>query len=713
MHASIDSKTLRKLDALYERYGFEVRTQYPGIRVYVFSSGYFHNAEIIPFNEIANYEKIQRDLTEMGYACKVRHYAGYGEIEKELFKGFFAVESTAQRLLNDYEKFSAAQSKNLGGVYQYVLCPFVSENDERQDLDIVTYIRDLLTADGPHLVVLEAAAGFGKTCTAYEVLHALIANKSCNPIFTELSRNRQARAFRYVLLDEIDRNYSFLKLKLVIDEIQNGRLPLIIDGFDELLYRGNETQDQTFEDAESMLDTIGDLLKNQSKVLLTTRKTAIFDGDEFHKWMAERVNQFEVTRIVLLEPTLSAWLGATKLDRLKEVNVPVADFANPVILTYLRNLPDEIFESTSISAEIIAEKYFVSLLEREQERQKLRIDPSTQQEIFKNIAKMMIDLDISSAPRELIKEFILETAKDYLIKARRNYSPSERPTLDQLADTLSVHALLDRVGRRENSVGFVNDFVFGSLIADVVLEEKTDEWIGKEYVVDLAATAYRIRSEERRFALWKKIFFTTSFFENQMQLNYDLLLRKAPNRNYEGCTFEAMSIVDCILSDDFNFKNCIFSRCSFNNVTFKISSIIGTGFLNCRFFNCEILTEETLSTMSDDNSACWFISCTQDPSMPDIIEAMTRDGADNVDASEDKSLTLETNILKELWPNKRRPVRVLLQRFHQLLHKRAVRAIASLERRGLILFKNGIFLINKDNISAVLPLLGTQEENPC
>jgi Cdc6-like AAA superfamily ATPase len=111
-----------------------------------------------------------------------------------------------------------------------------------QDKSIIEKITDIINAKGPHLVILEAAAGFGKTCTAYEVLKEIVCSDDKNniPIFAELSRNRKASVFKYVLLDEIDRLFHYLKSDLVIYEIIQGRIPLIIDGFDELITKSNQ-----------------------------------------------------------------------------------------------------------------------------------------------------------------------------------------------------------------------------------------------------------------------------------------------------------------------------------------------------------------------------------------------------------------------------------------------------------------------------------------
>src|SRR5690606_27833808 len=124
--------------------------------------------------------------------------------------------------------------------------------------------------------------------TSYEILKALTSNNKCdNPIMTELSRNRGANIFRYILLDEIDREYPTLDSKLVKFEIQSGRIPLIIDGFDELLHKSELTteSEEVFGEIEPMLDTIGKLLNGDSKIILTTRKTAIFGGSEFRDWL--------------------------------------------------------------------------------------------------------------------------------------------------------------------------------------------------------------------------------------------------------------------------------------------------------------------------------------------------------------------------------------------------------------------------------------------
>ena len=144
--------------------------------------------------------------------------------------------------------------------------------------------------------------------------------------------------------------------------MQNGNVPIILDGFDELLHRTNEN---TYENTEPMLSTIGELLKKHAKIILTTRRTAIFDGDEFHNWMDEHSDDFKIIRYRIDEPTINDWLPHQRLDSLQNQHFPIGKLANPVLLSFLRCISDEKFKEILQDSSLIVEKYFNSMLERE------------------------------------------------------------------------------------------------------------------------------------------------------------------------------------------------------------------------------------------------------------------------------------------------------------------------------------------------------------
>ncbi|MBK7959272.1 MAG: hypothetical protein IPK03_14975 [Bacteroidetes bacterium] len=100
---------------------------------------------------------------------------------------------------------------------------------------------------------------------------------------------------------------------------------MIIDGFDELLDKVNVSDtdiSNAFDEIETMLDTIGSLLENKAKIVLTTRKTAIFSGLEFDKWTQKWDKKFEVSRLSLKEPKIKDWLGSERFSLIKSQNVP-------------------------------------------------------------------------------------------------------------------------------------------------------------------------------------------------------------------------------------------------------------------------------------------------------------------------------------------------------------------------------------------------------
>lgn len=93
-------------------------------------------------------------------------------------------------------------------------------------------IKEATNRKGAHLVVVEAAAGFGKTCTAYEVYKSFLDNSEYQkPIFTELSRNRDAKQFKYILWSEIDKEKdTTAKQELVVYNIKKGKSLLLLMG---------------------------------------------------------------------------------------------------------------------------------------------------------------------------------------------------------------------------------------------------------------------------------------------------------------------------------------------------------------------------------------------------------------------------------------------------------------------------------------------------
>src|SRR5690606_16154035 len=131
---------------------------------------------------------------------------------------------------------------------------------------------------------------------------------------------------------------------------------------------------------------------------------------------------------------------------------------------------DPQFEAYVSDTDALVDRYFTSLLEREMERQDINIDYTDQLRIYRDLAAAMITLDIMAEDRQMMAELIRDGSRPLLEASLRRYSPSARPTLDQLSERLAGHALLDRVGAIDAQVGFVNEFVAGTLFGDALVE---------------------------------------------------------------------------------------------------------------------------------------------------------------------------------------------------------------------------------------------------
>ncbi|WP_420577273.1 hypothetical protein [Ekhidna sp.] len=606
---------ISELDNVYSKYGYKKKATNDNLRVYLYEEGRYFGVDIIPIKNNSEteseIEKIRKEYADGGYAVQIRKINNIDEAADELYKSFFAYQSTLKRLKSKYKLFSKNQTKLNGGTpYKYINSQY-QINNENPSTDIITEIRRYLRSSSPQLIIIEAAAGYGKTCTSYEILNSLTNNGDCaNPIMTELSRNRGANIFRYILLDEIDREYPNLDSKLVKHEIQSGRIPLIIDGFDELLHKSDLVSDQeheVFGEVEPMLDTIGKMLTGKAKLILTTRKTAIFGGSEFRDWFKRWKNAFQVNRFTIEIPRIKDWLGKERVNEVKEKNIPIDQIANPVLLTYLRNLTKDDFNNHLLEPDLIVQKYFFSLMEREKARQELYIDPYDQYQIFKNVVKMLIQFDLSSEKKQFMRDVIEDENRKILEKALKAYPGS--PSIDTISDKLINHAILDRKGREENQVGFINDFVFGNFIGEIMCETSPQEIENNfsAYMVELGATAFRVQNSANKKLLWDKVELLKHKFPTNVLFNFDVTLRGKLLRPIKGTTVTSIQAYQVFFDESCTIDSTVFISCKFKKCKFQISAFKGSTFIQCHFDSCEVIGGDYLDYKTENSS----ISCTE------------------------------------------------------------------------------------------------------
>ncbi|MCL7753329.1 hypothetical protein [Polaribacter sp. Z022] len=637
---------IQSFDTLYLRYGYTLNKKLSNnfLRVYTLNKGVYFGADIVVNDNNTECQHIVKQLSDAGFACRLKVFQSIKEAELFLFESFFHSTQLTERLQKRYHNFAKNQSDILKVKYEYIPVSYLLENEDfKSKKNIIDSVTSKLTKEGAQLIIIEAAAGYGKTCTSYEIINNVSLNiKTLSPIFTELSRDRRAAIFKHILQDVIVNEFhSLLDEELVIHEIQNGKIPLIIDGFDELLSKEQDKANSEFAQVETMLSTIGDLLVSNAKIIITGRKTAIFSGDSFNNWIDSNPNKFEVSRYLLNPPKIEDWLDEYKLKKINEKEIPINQISNPVLLAFLRSLEQNIFDSIVKEPNQIVDRYFDTILDREQERQQLNIEAKNQLNIFRKLTDGMIEFDITSDSKAWIRELILDRNYELLEQIRKSYSIAQRPSMDELTNTLSNHALLDRKGNKDN-IGFINDFIFGTFIGENIIQPNFNvNKVLSKHMIELATTAFQFQSRINKDKLYG-IILGLSIFKKQDKLITEYLLKGEISQNFENATFNDFSISKINIGKKEQFKRCVFANCSFELVNFHNNAFLETSFVNCVFSKCTFTNNETnanIYLLNCNDYGCGFIN-----------------SIDNVNISiDDNNTNIEEEILRKFMDIAKRP----------------------------------------------------------
>lgn len=590
---------------LYNLYGFEVLREEDAFVAFLMSNGYFNNLEILQLDSRWDVNPLVKEYTDIGYAVKVSKYVSYDETHRNLFNGFFYQNQITQRLLSEYNQYATQQAQKLGCTeYKFVPCKYVGDNNVIEK-DAVEFIYKQIFQKGAQLIIVEAAAGFGKTSISYELIKKLAQNSQGTvPLITELSKNRRAQVFKYVLFSEIDAKFRGRSAKLVEKEIIEGNIPIIIDGFDELISKSipqgtEQTVDDDDESAQTMLSTIVKLLEGESnaKIVLTSRKNAIFAGELFSNWSEKWLKDCEITRIQIVPPAISDWLNAEQLAVLQEKNIQLSHISNPTLLTFLSSKSADDIRIEFTSVEDILNRYFQILLLREKERQTLLLSEEEQLLIMKRLAWNMVDLDEAAFSFEDLKVILSLSVEEneingYLDRYEQSLGIENCPTEEEFLAKLSHHALLDRIPNTSNLVGFINDFIFGYLIANYLLNKSTNKKIQlteiKEKYWDLMITAYSVCCDQKRSELYNLLENSGLHFSAGMQLNSDTLLKKCVCHTYKDQYFDSVQFQKYTIIGSESFANCTFTSCIFDKCIISSDAFWECKFYGCQFYDVEI-----------------------------------------------------------------------------------------------------------------------------
>lgn len=640
---------INKLDQLYNLYKFQLL---PGsndsFRIYAYNSNYFSNADIITLKDVnpEQIQKLEAEVEKLGYSVKVRNYKTIEDAEDSLFDGFFNVKSFKNQVYHSYLEYKEKVQNIIFGEYEYINSDYYDEQQEQiKTGNVVDAILQDFSLDGPVLVMLEAAAGFGKTSTSYEVIKILSQDENTKkiPLLTELSRNRQAPIFKYVLYDEINRRFTSLNLELVNKHIIDGKIIVIIDGFDELLKtKSQDRSEDKFEDAEPMLETIKELLHGEAKILLTTRRTAVFSDDDFLSWLSQNSNLFTFKRYSLSSPTIKDWINPTREKTLQKAGLNIKSISNPVLLAYLRSMDDERFNDSVSDIDKIIEDYIQKLMEREKERQDLLMSVEEQKKILKVISRYFTHHDITSEAKDILENKILSLEHKLLINILERYPSGKRPTIEQLLNKLIIHAFLDRKGDNGYQIGFVNDFLLGLFVGENLLDEN-ESWIGTERFIDFILTAYIPRSIETKRKMYtilnKNIL---DYLDISKRVYIDNYLAGYINRDLEYDSISNLEFRNDFIGKDIQIKGVIFSDCEFHEIDFDFTHVHDCHFIKCTFYLCTFYSDYI------NTNNIQFAGCVFEPNT--IISEITDQESVHEIQSDSQNSKYERRVLEKFWP---------------------------------------------------------------
>lgn len=712
-----------KLDAnevisIYEKYGFKYRENYSNkyYLTFTFKTGFFHNAEIIKIvdtlidTEKESINKIRDNLKELGYSEKIAEYSNLEDIENGLFNGFFDVENWRKRIKFEYDSYINDIMMLYPNAdllrYEYINSPYsIVGKENPSNNSIIENIIDKLKMDGAQLILIEAPAGFGKTSTSYELLNKLSSDETMPmPFFTEFSRDRQAKIFSHVFVREVDRTFNQVNSKLVEEELKNGRIIMILDGFDELLSDTNQQSDinNNYENAEPMLETIGELLSNNAKIIITSRRSAMFDKYMFQEWLDRFDDKFNFIRYRIDPPEINNWLTPDRKKRLEDIGISINSMANPVLLSYLRFLNLEKFNELCENPDEIVTHYFNSMLEREQERQNLLINPEKQNKLLTLLAADMCEKDYTSDSKENIISLLKEKGLSILEESRKLYKPSDRPTLDSLCNTFSNHAFFNRSNQDDSRLEFINEFVFGNYIAEDILNSK-GEWIASdERFVEPAVISYLPRTNTNKKLLWDSLKTISEFLDVSIRMKFEFgLLKNISWSRYNKESIHSIDLFDLKMFDNCYLDEIAFYDCSFSKVILNIDNLKNSTFINCKFYDCE---------KNGNNENILFLNCF---SNNQLIEQIENSNNDIVIENDSVAIFILSRFWKVGSDNIERihiPLASIFKSAQQQNYNRddIVRKIKSLKRMDILHDANGggYISLNTQKMSSIKSILG-------
>lgn len=285
-----------------------------------------------------------------------------------------------------------------------------------------------------------------------------------------------------------------------------------------------------------------------------------------------------------------------------------------------------------------------------------------------------------------------------------DFSREDVPTEDEFLQKLSHHALLDRIPNTSNSIGFINDFIFGYLIAEAVtnnqLPDLSPAEIEEKYW-NLMVTSYGTCSKEKREALYRIITDNKIEFTPYEELHTDLALLHKTSHEYIRRYYESVYFGENVSLTASNFSDCVFSCCTFNSC-----SISSDAFRDCKFYGCHFYEVKIIPADNQKNCNLIFSNCCGESELRKIS------CKEPVLSSTNTEIEYEKKVLEQYWcpgsdhADRRRLFSTLFKGYAQQDYEGISEAIDRLYGKEILLHKSNCIELNFEKMSEIREILG-------
>lgn len=303
------------------------------------------------------------------------------EVRRAAYQGRIRLVSFSEyQGLIDFRTYLADQRARLSADPQYPQRLYVPQRlryqlgrEEKEVEDAAPTLLDWLASPHGRFVLLLGDFGTGKTFLLHEVARRLGEEGVLVPVLVELRHLEKAHSLDALLaqhfmlsgLDRFDRP-AFRHM------LADGRIALLIDGFDELALR------VSYSRAVEHFDTLLQATTGQAKVVVTSRTQHFQSDQQIRTTLSERLDALPGHRIAQLLPFdrsqisrfLVNQLGDTeqaeaRLRLLEEVRDLLGLSANPRMLSFITAIAEPALrEARARDGEITAATLYRSLLEQ-------------------------------------------------------------------------------------------------------------------------------------------------------------------------------------------------------------------------------------------------------------------------------------------------------------------------------------------------------------